>query len=413
MTTSRSLRTQLQTEFGCDLSERKDWIKKQLKAAAQSAPLPPAPAAATTAPSASAASDELSDLASHIEQLSIAGLSPLHYFFMALNVSLTFALRATDKKKKTSKGEQVKAAPIPSSSSSSSSSSAAASTARSSTLKPSSAASATATLHSTKLGFLLRELRAMQQTDATAKAVVFSQWTGMLDCVAQALQTEGYVCGASAGAASDDSANVQYRRLDGQMNTAQQQASLHSFANDPNTKVFLISLKAGGVGMLLLLRVASLSRFKYCVIAGLNLTSANYLFLLDLWWNPAIEAQCFDRVYRVGQRKPVFVHRIVIQDTVEENIAALQARKASLASEALGDADRAEAATALSGNNNHFLPLPLFCFSHTYTRRVSCRAQAANRSSLWTISKCCSANFCLIKSYVTSCTARLSGSRLR
>jgi SNF2 family DNA or RNA helicase len=75
--------------------------------------------------------------------------------------------------------------------------------------------------------------------------------------------------------------------------------------------LFLISLKAGGL--------------------GLNLTAAEYVFLLDPWWNPAVEAQAIDRAHRIGQRRPVFAFRLIARDTVEEKVLELQASKRKLA----------------------------------------------------------------------------------
>src|SRR6185437_15873672 len=101
---------------------------------------------------------------------------------------------------------------------------------------------------SSKLVWLLNSLRTLHSSDPTAKAVVFSQWTGMLDRIGAMLDANGY-------------ANA-YRRLDGQMSTTQQKDSLQSFRSDRSKTLFLISLKAGGV--------------------GLNLTSANTLYLYDI-----------------------------------------------------------------------------------------------------------------------------------
>jgi SNF2 family DNA or RNA helicase len=89
--------------------------------------------------------------------------------------------------------------------------------------------------------------------------------------------------------------------------------------------VMLASLKAGGT--------------------GLNLTAADHVFLVDPWWNPAVEDQAADRAHRIGQDKPVFVYRMVAKDTVEERILALQDSKRALAEAALGEADRAVALT--------------------------------------------------------------------
>ena len=86
---------------------------------------------------------------------------------------------------------------------------------------------------------------------------------------------------------------------------------IESFRNDDSIKVFLISLKAGGV--------------------GLNLTEADYVFILDPWWNPASEIQALSRAHRIGQEKRVFVHRYISGDTIEEKIQRLQERKAKLA----------------------------------------------------------------------------------
>ena len=82
------------------------------------------------------------------------------------------------------------------------------------------------------------------------------------------------------------------------------------FQTDDACPLFLISLKAGGV--------------------GLNLTAADYVFILDPWWNPAVEAQAVDRAHRIGQKKRVFVYRLLCRDTVEEKVAALQETKRDL-----------------------------------------------------------------------------------
>jgi SNF2 family DNA or RNA helicase len=83
------------------------------------------------------------------------------------------------------------------------------------------------------------------------------------------------------------------------------------FQEDPACPLFLISLKAGGV--------------------GLNLTAAEYVFLLDPWWNPAVEMQAIDRTHRIGQKNAVFAYRLVAKETVEERILELQSRKRALA----------------------------------------------------------------------------------
>ncbi len=129
------------------------------------------------------------------------------------------------------------------------------------------------------------------------KALVFSQWTSMLDLIEPRLRGEG----------------ISFTRLDG--STADRAGVVARFQRDDGPPVMLISLKAGGT--------------------GLNLTAADHVFLLDPWWNPAVEDQAADRAHRIGQDKPVFVYRLVAKDTVEEGILALQERKRAIADSAL------------------------------------------------------------------------------
>ena len=138
---------------------------------------------------------------------------------------------------------------------------------------------------------LLPQLR--EVFDEGHKALVFSQFTSMLAIVRQRLDEEG----------------IPYDYLDGR--TRDRQARVERFQNDPDCKVFLISLKAGGL--------------------GLNLTAADYVFLLDPWWNPAVESQAIDRAHRIGQTRPVFAYRLIARDTVEEKVLELQEQKRALA----------------------------------------------------------------------------------
>ncbi len=139
------------------------------------------------------------------------------------------------------------------------------------------------------------------------KALVFSQWTSLLDRIEPALEAAG----------------IAFTRLDG--STVDRQAVVTEFQSEGGPPVMLISLKAGGT--------------------GLNLTAADHVFLVDPWWNPAVEDQAADRAHRIGQDKPVMVYRLVARDTVEERILALQASKRALAEAALGGADRAVSLT--------------------------------------------------------------------
>ncbi|QDU72539.1 DEAD/DEAH box helicase [Mucisphaera calidilacus] len=125
------------------------------------------------------------------------------------------------------------------------------------------------------------------------KVLVFSQFTSMLDLVRQRFAKT----------------SVPYCYLDGQTRNRKEQ--VERFQNDASIPAFLISLKAGGV--------------------GLNLTAAGYVFILDPWWNPAAEAQAIDRTHRIGQTKPVFAYRMICEGTVEQRIQQLQKRKKQLA----------------------------------------------------------------------------------
>jgi SNF2 family DNA or RNA helicase len=144
---------------------------------------------------------------------------------------------------------------------------------------------------SAKLQVLLPQLD--EVLDEGHKALVFSQFTSFLSIVRQRLDHEG----------------VAYEYLDGK--TSDRQAPVERFQNDPNCKLFLISLKAGG--------------------QGLNLTAAEYVFLLDPWWNPAVESQAIDRAHRIGQTRRVFAYRLITRDTVEEKVLSLQSTKRELA----------------------------------------------------------------------------------
>jgi SNF2 family DNA or RNA helicase len=94
--------------------------------------------------------------------------------------------------------------------------------------------------------------------------------------------------------------------------TRNRQAPVECFQNKEDCQLFLISLKAGGL--------------------GLNLTAAEYVFILDPWWNPAVEAQAVDRAHRIGQTRHVFAYRLITRDTVEEKVLELQKTKCDLAS---------------------------------------------------------------------------------
>ena len=122
---------------------------------------------------------------------------------------------------------------------------------------------------------------------------MFSQFTSFLKIVRKQLDKTG----------------ISYEYLDGR--TRKRQERVDRFQNNDDCKLFLISLKAGGL--------------------GLNLTAAEYVFLLDPWWNPAVEAQAIDRAHRIGQTRRVFAYRLIARNTVEEKVIELQKTKRDLA----------------------------------------------------------------------------------
>ena len=144
---------------------------------------------------------------------------------------------------------------------------------------------------SAKLDLLIPRLT--EVADEGHKALVFSQFTSFLKIVRKQLDKTG----------------ISYEYLDGR--TRKRQERVDRFQNNDDCKLFLISLKAGGL--------------------GLNLTAAEYVFLLDPWWNPAVEAQAIDRAHRIGQTRHVFAYRLIARNTVEEKVIELQKTKRDLA----------------------------------------------------------------------------------
>lgn len=135
------------------------------------------------------------------------------------------------------------------------------------------------------------------------KILVFSQFVKMLKLVEEKFLEKG----------------IAYEYLDGQTTVKNREKKVRRFQEETECRVFLISLKAGGT--------------------GLNLTSADYVYIVDPWWNPAVENQAIDRCYRMGQKKSVFAYRMICKDTVEEKIIALQDRKRELSNDIVGTGD--------------------------------------------------------------------------
>lgn len=155
---------------------------------------------------------------------------------------------------------------------------------------------------SAKIEKSLEILQEIMNDAAGEKVLIFSQWTSLLDLLEVPIDQNGWI----------------YRRYDGSMSAAHRGDAVDEF-RDPakNVRIMLVSLKAGN--------------------AGLNLNMASQVILLDPFWNPYIEEQAIDRAHRLGQNRPVTVHRVLIQETVEDRIIALQEKKRALISEALDE----------------------------------------------------------------------------
>ncbi|KAI0637648.1 SNF2 family N-terminal domain-containing protein [Trametes polyzona] len=158
---------------------------------------------------------------------------------------------------------------------------------------------------STKIEALVEELSNLRQQDATTKSIVFSQFVNFLDLIAFRLQKAGFtVC-----------------RLEGTMSPQARDATIKYFMNNVHVTVFLVSLKAGGV--------------------ALNLTEASRVYLMDSWWNPAVEYQAMDRIHRLGQHRPVQAIKLVVEDSIESRIIQLQEKKAAMVDATLSADDSA------------------------------------------------------------------------
>lgn len=152
--------------------------------------------------------------------------------------------------------------------------------------------------HSIKLEELGREIT---ENISNHKALVFSQFLGMLALIRQKLKE----------------LEVDFEYFDGSTSAIDREKAIQRFQNDDKCRIFLISLKAGGV--------------------GLNLTAADYVYIVDPWWNPAVEQQAIDRTHRIGQTKNIFAYRMICKDTIEDKILQLQERKRVLARDLIAD----------------------------------------------------------------------------
>jgi len=152
--------------------------------------------------------------------------------------------------------------------------------------------------HSIKLDELAREIA---ENIGDHKALIFSQFLGMLALIKQKLKEQ----------------DIPFEYFDGSTSAPDREKAIENFQHNEACRVFLISLKAGGV--------------------GLNLTAADYVYIVDPWWNPAVEQQAIDRTHRIGQTKNIFAYRMICIDTIEDKILQLQERKRKLASELIAD----------------------------------------------------------------------------
>jgi non-specific serine/threonine protein kinase len=152
--------------------------------------------------------------------------------------------------------------------------------------------------HSIKLDELSREII---ENIGDHKALVFSQFLGMLALIRAKLEELG----------------VKYEYFDGSTSAPDREKAIQNFQKTEEVRVFLISLKAGGV--------------------GLNLTAADYVYIVDPWWNPAVEQQAIDRTHRIGQTKNIFAYRMICKDTIEDKIIQLQEKKRALAKDIISD----------------------------------------------------------------------------
>ncbi len=152
--------------------------------------------------------------------------------------------------------------------------------------------------HSVKLEELSREIT---ENTGNHKVLIFSQFLGMLSLIRQELEKQ----------------KIPYVYFDGSTSATDREKAIQKFQNDEDCRVFLISLKAGGI--------------------GLNLTAADYVYIVDPWWNPAVEQQAIDRTHRIGQTKNIFAYRLICKDTIEEKMLILQERKRALASDLVSE----------------------------------------------------------------------------
>jgi SWI/SNF-related matrix-associated actin-dependent regulator of chromatin subfamily A3 len=160
---------------------------------------------------------------------------------------------------------------------------------------------------SAKLDTLIKLLGGSLARQEDGKLIVFSQWTKMLDLIEPHLKANDFP----------------FSRLDGSMTRLKRQLVISEFQQGDKIKIMLMSLNAGSL--------------------GLTLTAAHQVVLVDPWWNPAVEQQAIDRVYRIGQTKDVKVYRLVVKNSIEERIMVLQEKKRELHRETFSEKEKTQA----------------------------------------------------------------------
>jgi SNF2 family DNA or RNA helicase len=159
--------------------------------------------------------------------------------------------------------------------------------------------------HSTKTEAIFKELKRVLKDFPKDKCLIFSYFTSFLDIIQSKVKNE--------------LSHINFERFDGMMSKSQKSHALSSFEKYKDIRLLLVSTKAGGV--------------------GLNLTAANHVFMLDPWWNPAEEKQAFQRVYRMGQTKTVYIYKFIVSDSVETRIQEKQQAKQALSDNSLASSE--------------------------------------------------------------------------
>ena len=156
-------------------------------------------------------------------------------------------------------------------------------------------------IDSAKVSKCVEIIENIQRNDPNEKTIIFSQFTSLLDLLEIPISKTG----------------IKYRRYDGGMSASKRNEALIDFQENDSIKVLLVSLKAGNF--------------------GLNLVAASQVIIFDPFYNPFVEFQAIDRAHRIGQQRPVVVHRLVVADTVEDRVLALQEKKRTLIEGALDE----------------------------------------------------------------------------